>query len=235
MKRAFTLTELIFVLIIVGILSVSAVSRSHKDTLVPAANQVLDHIRYTQQLALNQDMFVPSPNFSTYSDPKQKEKDSKQWFKKWWRIQFHGNNSYTLYSDHPSKNENNHQYDADDDKSDDVARDPLSGLYLYKKGHSNSDYQDDERLTLVDLFEEYEVTANVQGCGNSDHILFDNMGRPHCSKSRGDSSLYPYSQIRQDGNFINVTLTHSKSGESKTICVTPVSGYAYISQNNSCL
>ena len=83
MKRAFTLIELIIIIIIVGIIAVTASNSFKKDTLVPATNQVLDHVRYTQQLALNQDMFIPSPDFSTYSDANRKAKDSRLWFKKW--------------------------------------------------------------------------------------------------------------------------------------------------------
>ena len=234
MKYAFTLVELIIVLIIVAILAISVSPLFKRDTLIPATNQVLDHIRYTQQLALNQDMFIPSSDFSIFQNSAQKTKDSSQWFKKWWQIQFHKNHSYTVYSDHPTGSTNNYEYDADADNSDEVARDPQTGLYIYKKGSSSSDYTDFERLTLVDLAEQYDVNVSMQGCGNSRHILFDGLGRPHCSKSPnglGDPSLYPYTNIRR-ANYITVTLTNGN--DRSLICITPITGYAYISQNQQC-
>ena len=154
MKHAFTLIELIIIVILIGILAVSVSPVFRRDTLIPATNQVLDHIRYTQQLALNQDMFVPSADFSSYprSFPNdyQRKKDAQQWFKKWWRIQFHDNNSYSVYSDHPSNSESNY-YDLKPDRYDRVARDPLSGLYIVGDLGSTTAYYDNERLKLVDL------------------------------------------------------------------------------------
>ena len=67
MKKAFTLVELIFVIIIASILAYFAANKFEKDTLTPASYQLLDHIKYTQSLALDQDMFVSSPYFATYT------------------------------------------------------------------------------------------------------------------------------------------------------------------------
>jgi type II secretory pathway pseudopilin PulG len=168
MKHAFTLIELIIIIILIGILAITVSPLFRRDTLIPATNQVLDHIRYTQQLALNQDMFVPSADFSIYpidNPDNQRKKDAKQWFKKWWRIQFHNNNSYSVYSDHPTTGAVDN-YDGQARNDDFVARDPFSGLFLFGDIAGNSVYSDDQRQMLVDLQDEYGVTVNVQGCPN---------------------------------------------------------------------
>jgi len=233
MKLAFTLVELIIIIILVGILAIAVSPFFQRDTLIPATNQVVDHIRYTQQLALNQDMFVPSAAFSAYpvNDPDyQRIKDAKYWFKKWWQIQFHTNHSYSVYSDHPTNGDSDN-YDAQADDDDSVARDPFSRLFLFGKKGGNSVYSDTQRQQLVDLQDEYGVTVSVSGC-NSRHILFDHLGRPHCSKGENDGSLNPYDEMRLSEEFISVILEGKE--ENRTICITPITGYAYITQNPIC-
>ena len=73
MKKAFTMIELIFIIVVVGILAAVAVPQINRNSLVEAADQVAAHIRYTQQLAMNDNKFDPN-------DP--------DWFKRLWRIQF---------------------------------------------------------------------------------------------------------------------------------------------------
>jgi prepilin-type N-terminal cleavage/methylation domain-containing protein len=56
MKRfAFTMLELIFVIIVIGILAVLAMPSFNKNSLAEAAEQVAGHIRYTQHLAMVDD------------------------------------------------------------------------------------------------------------------------------------------------------------------------------------
>lgn len=239
MKRAFTLLELIIIIIIVGIIAVTVSTSFKKDTLVPATNQVLDHIRYTQQLALNQVMFVPAAEFSAFPadlpNDYQRKKDAKQWFKKWWQIQFHNDNTYTIYSDYPSIN-NNFNFDGIatySQNGDTIAKDPQDGKYI---AGSSTHIPAEEVIETVDLEKEYGVSIQMSNdeC-NSNRIMFDQLGRPHCAKSASGSnneSLNPYDRIAK--NYIKVVLTLNGGDDSSTICVTPVTGYAYISENNGC-
>ena len=63
MKKAFTMVELVFVIILVGILSFFISERLQRNTLQEAADQVISHIRYTQHLAMMDEKFT-----STESD-----------------------------------------------------------------------------------------------------------------------------------------------------------------------
>lgn len=54
--RAFTMLELVFVIVVVGILSFIAASSFQRNT-VQATDQLLSHIRYTQHLAMTDDKF----------------------------------------------------------------------------------------------------------------------------------------------------------------------------------
>jgi len=237
MKSAFTLIELIFIIIVVGIIGATAITAFKKDTLTPATIQVLDHIRYTQQLALNQDMFVPSPEFSTYSG-NQAIKDSKLWFKRWWQILFHNNSSYSIFSDHPTSNIANNQYDRSVEYSDDlIAKDPQTGLYI--AGYlpaSSSKVPENERFQLSDLNEEYGVTIDMDTCrysggsSTSNRIIFDNMGRPHCNISDTYSETAPYGRLANQ----QIVVRLKKDNVCNEIKIVPITGFASISWDENC-
>lgn len=82
MKRAFTLLELVFVIVIAGILAFVLIPKSSDTKLLESANQLISHIRYAQQLALNNDQFDPN---------------DKDWYKKMWRIEFENNGTYKVW------------------------------------------------------------------------------------------------------------------------------------------
>ncbi|QLI05818.1 putative type II secretion system protein [Candidatus Campylobacter infans] len=82
MKKAFTLLELIFVVVIAGILAFVLIPKSSDTKLLESANQLISHIRYAQQLALNNDQFDPN---------------DKNWYKKMWRIEFENNGTYKVW------------------------------------------------------------------------------------------------------------------------------------------
>lgn len=81
-KKAFTMIELIMIIVVVGILAVAVIPRVDRDTLVEATNQVASHVRYTQHLAMLDDKYDPkNPN----------------WYRNRWKITFN-NNSYSITS-----------------------------------------------------------------------------------------------------------------------------------------
>ncbi|MGD9655900.1 MAG: Tfp pilus assembly protein FimT/FimU [Sulfuricurvum sp.] len=86
MKNSFTLLEIVFVILVIGILAKLLLTKNPSDHLDRAVHQIISHIRYTQHLALKQD-------FYSTTDP--------HWFKRRWRISFNrgeGTNSYWAYT-----------------------------------------------------------------------------------------------------------------------------------------
>ena len=151
--RAFTMIELIFIIVVVGILAAVAIPRVERNGLIEAADQLASHIRYTQQLAMGDNKF-------SATDP--------NWHRKLWKIQFNGT-SYSIWHD---DNANNRQ------EANEYAVDPMNpAKLLTSAGNGTTLAQQNRKL---DLGRTYSITNIViSGCANNpNHIGFDLKGRP---------------------------------------------------------
>ena len=72
MKKAFTLIELVFVIIVIGILSAIIIPSTKTNPVKEAAVQLVSHIRYVQHLALLDDKYG----------------EGAKWYRKRWQIVF---------------------------------------------------------------------------------------------------------------------------------------------------
>lgn len=94
MKKAFTMLELVFVIVVIGIISAVLIPRVDSQPSQQAALDLRSEIRYTQHLAMNDDSL--NPNDST-------------WYKNRWQIRFKDNkysivhNNNTEYAKDPLK------------------------------------------------------------------------------------------------------------------------------------
>ncbi|EDZ62175.1 protein containing N-terminal methylation domain [Sulfurimonas gotlandica GD1] len=83
MKKAFTMLELVFVLVVIGILAAVMLPDMKSSKVAESAVQLQSHIRYAQHLAMVDDKFDAGNNV---------------WFKDRWQIDFTGN-TYSIGSD----------------------------------------------------------------------------------------------------------------------------------------
>jgi prepilin-type N-terminal cleavage/methylation domain-containing protein len=154
MKRfAFTMLELVFVIIIVGILAVVAMPSFNSNPLQQAAEQVAGHIRYTQHLAMIDDKFDDS---------------NGTWYKSFWRIRFYQNTGtyyYTIFSD----KDQNGNADTGAGKTE-VAVDPLTQVRM------NASYNN----KIMNLTSKYGIKTVASSCDTLNiDIFFDHLGRPY--------------------------------------------------------
>lgn len=153
-SAAFTMFELVIVIVVVGILSAVIVPRLERDSLREATSQVVRHIQYTQHLAMVDDMYDDS---------------NATWYKAMWRISFRSNNCYVV----SSNTDHNTNYDRNES-----ATDPMTKTLLYSDNDCLQKSGDNSDMFLSSKYQIDSIEFN-SACGNNRFIAFDYLGRPH--------------------------------------------------------
>ena len=215
MKHAFTMIELLFVIVVLGILASMAIPRMDSDLRQEAGDNILSAIRYTQSLALVDDKTNPFVN---------------NWQKALWQIRFtqSGGNiwSYTIGS-------NSDFIGTNIDKSE-SAIDPANGKYMYNNNPSSP--QNDESPNIF-LTEKYGINNvvfnNCKGKQNTTakHIAFDQLGRPHRGVSNNGSNDYR-TYVYTDDCIIRFSFS-TPGILPLDINISRETGYAYIVDQNA--
>lgn len=224
MKRAFSLIELVIVIVVIAIIAIIAIPKFQRDNLQEAADQILSHIRYTQQLAMLDNKFDPN---------------DETWYKTRWTIEF-TKNAYVGECYLNGKKENCLAYQVYTDKTksgnlnseNQVARDPQnSKKYLSAgwSGISNNDMKNiNESLNIQKNFSVTTVSFS-KDCGQNRNqgISFDELGRPmrKASTTGGGGSESATDRFFKEDCVITLTAIDSAS---ISIVITPETGYAYI-------
>ena len=221
MKKAFTMIELVFVIVIVGIISVMIAPNFQGNNLRQAADQVVSHIRYTQHLAMMDNKFSTTDT---------------NWFLGRWQIRFsqaNGSESYFIMSDSIISS-----YDANPNAPvgfaySEVAQDPLNpNQYLIGTEYSSFDNDSREHINpSLDLLTEYGVSSISISGGNTGstarRVVFDNLGRPY----RGDTNLGNANVITSLADRVaqtRITITLSDGTNNEVIAIEPETGYTHI-------
>lgn len=157
MKRAYSLFEIILVVVILVILLFLSNFNFQRNELNEAKEQLLFHINMIKIQANNDNTF---------------DVNDKNWFKKYWRIQFHNKNKYSGYSIYKDINLNNSA-----DRNDIYLKDSNSGLIICGNDYV---FDDELRFTKVNLLKKYNILVSVKNACRSRQILFDNQARVNC-------------------------------------------------------
>ncbi len=217
MKKAFTMLELVFVIVVMGILAAAIIPSTKTNPVQEAAIQVLSHIRYTQHLAMVDDKY---------------DAGNSEWYKERWQLIFYdGDNSndvpaYTIFSD-------DSKYTGDPSVGE-IASDPKNKNRLMTGGHSGSstlDIRNDANfngMKSMNLGMKYGITGyQLSGGCSGARISFDYLGRPINGDLSSMSSAYN-SGSTQRLMTTDCIITLSSDSESLTIRVEPETGYARI-------
>ena len=231
MKKAFTLVELIFVVVVIGILAFSLWPKKQPIQALAAARQIVAHIRYTQHLALNDDKFATH----TYTDKDGNANSiAKDWYKRLWRITFSnltadkdckiGGWRYAVYQniagDLSDKGQPNGTIEA--------ARNPAQAGKVLSACYSGLSTNTSDELNLSQTykiknidFSEFAEGGKIQG------IIFDELGRAY---PRGEWTT-PYDNSRKfsqgDGSFGRIKLS-AKDRSKASILIFAETGYACV-------
>jgi len=167
MKKSFTMLELIFVIVIIGILASVVIPNTKTNSLQEAATQVLSHIRYTQHLAMVDDRY---------------DIDDNQWYKEKWQFIYGKSKSssrdtggyyaYSIFSDNAS----GHKGKPD---ISEMAKNPLNLNKYLSGGYSGTlDWENSKASKKLNIGYSYGIDKIAyRGCGGK-RIAFDYLGRP---------------------------------------------------------
>lgn len=212
MKKAFTMIELIFIIVVVGILAAVAIPRIDRDNLIELVDQVATHIRYTQQLAMMDNVYDGS---------------DEHWYRGYWRIQFSDSADggdgwkYSVYKDLPG-------YSGNLNSEREVARDPQNEQRFLTSGASGFSANTDskkmnKKLNLKNTYDIQKIDFD-KNCGGQT-IAFDSKGRPHGAPQNAKN---PYDKVLHTPCIITFTDSGDRSIQ---IAVQPETGF--ISDNRA--
>jgi len=208
--KAFTMLEVIMVIIVLGIIASLAMPRLERDFKQEAADDILSQIRYTQHLALIDDMHE-------FDDPK--------WQRKFWKIMFFdcaGDQYYMIGSD-----SNGDGGAVGLFTKTEAAIDPVNNKPMFNSCAVTDKSAFSPRIFLSKKYDITNVTASSScstnnGASNK-HIGFDHLGRPHYGFS---TSLAPnYASYMTQACVMTFTLSDNSTFK---INIAPETGYAHI-------
>jgi len=172
-KNAFTMLELVFVIVVIGILAALAIPRFDRDLRQGAKDNLLSAIRHTQALALVDNKTNPA---------------EANWQRAFWQIRF--SNPSTPNNEWVYSIGSNMDYATSLDKNE-SAIDPVNGKYMYSGDASPADSDESPNIFLTKKYGIDTVTFNdCSGSSGSTakHIAFDNLGRLHRGVFGGENN-----------------------------------------------
>jgi len=225
-KSAFTMIELVFVIVVLGILASLAMGRMERDLRQEAAETILSHIRLAQQLALK--------------DNKHRSDNNAEWQKAYWRFEYADCSDATNYDGTDSLF---YRVGSDSDRGGNInktesAINPINGKYLYTF-HTCNNLQADETPEVL-ISKEFGVKNIVMdtrnGCGISSgssiakHIAFDYFGRPHRGISGYSTSEFQKLMVEDCNITFTLSTDYDDDGndDSFTITIKKETGHAFI-------
>ena len=206
--KAFTMIELVFVIVVLGILAALALPRMDRDLRQEAADNVLSAIRYTQHLALNDDVTNPFES---------------NWQRSFWRFGIEGCSDDGIF------------YYTGSDKSmegnigdSETAIDPANGKKMMGDNTNPCESSSNANASPnIFLTKKYGILdGDITFCSQSSptHIGFDHFGRPHQSFTNSNSPNYA-SVLHSD---CNITISSPAFDPDIIITIKKETGYAYI-------
>jgi len=218
MKKAFTMIEVVFVLIVIGILVAVIMPELKSNKLREAAIQVASHIRYTQHLAMVDDKYDSSnPN----------------WYRERWIMLFgtsnsgnkntHGKIAYSIFSDR----DNGTGHDSKPNLTE-LAFDTINRSKYLSGGYSGIlDTYNPRANKGMNLGISYDVDVYFKGgCESATikRITFDHLGRPIKGTINRLNKAYEDNKLIQ--TRCEIVLEDSEG--SVTIAIEPETGYTHI-------
>ena len=213
-KSAFTLIEVVFVIIVLAILASVAMDSTTRDLKQEASETILSHIRLAQQLALN--------------DNKHRSDNNPMWQRAYWQFAIRkcsDNIAYRVGSDISLEGGINGI------SKEEAAINPIDGKYIFSNDCLNLANDETPSVLLTKRFGIKDSGVIVSGGCDRREILFDYLGRPHYRNTTYNTPDFS-NIMKQDCNmtFILDKIDQDNNGvdDNFTITIEAETGHAFI-------
>jgi prepilin-type N-terminal cleavage/methylation domain-containing protein len=214
MKRsAFTLVELVLVIVVLGILAALAIPRLDSDIRQRAADNLLSAIRFTQNMALMDDV-----TDSRYSD----------WQKSFWRFGFQKCSDDGYYYTISSDKNRGGNIDVGEEAVDPLTGKSFNGLNTQPCENDLSAQNGSKNIYITKEFgisSPNGVTFGSNCATTTRYIGFDHMGRTH--QAFTNSTTPDYSSRLDDDCTITFSFDDTSIPDLQ-ITIEKQTGHAYI-------
>lgn len=236
-RKAFSVLELVFVIVILGIMATFSVLYIPQTDLQQATIYLINNLKYTKSLAQNDDRYytMPDNSLSTNVDI---ASQMRYWQAGMWQLQFHttgsdSKNSYSIYAD-TGRSAANTNFDGRPMAGDLIAKDATNQACLSGYTMSNLPTECKNNIAKeVKLEETYGViikkisAQNNCTTTNTFRIYFDKEGIPYCGNVNIGSGVLPKILTSQ----VSIELQRGK--ELAFICIN-TGGLIYGSKDGTC-
>lgn len=224
MKKAFTMIELVIVIVVIGIIAMVTIPKYDQNRVLIAAQQIASHIRYAQHLAMidNRTNLIAKPAPRPATDP-----NGDQWWRERWTIAFtrniNGNRwGYSIYSDFSRNGSLN--------SPNEVAPDPQNPNRLLTASNILPANRINNKLNIGKTYGIRNVTFSG-GCAQNGNqaISFDEKGRPFLNASTVVVGARANPSVERIARRCEINIgdgdTNATSTNVAKICIEVETGY----------
>lgn len=238
-RSAFSMMELVFVIVIIGIMAAVSIWYLPRTELKQAAETMITNIKYTKTLAQLDDRYFAMGDEQYFAairgnlTASQKDAIMKRQVQNWqrgmWQFQFHSTNNtssqqgaqntYTIYAENASSSQSTN-FDGKPMNGDTIAIDPMTKECISGYGTNSGNLSDCKAFAkearFYDTFQtELSSIKSQSNCkwnkGNTFAIYFDNKGNPYC-KATNSGTIQPLTE--------SLTIELKRKNENAYICIT---------------
>ncbi|MGX2983412.1 pilus assembly FimT family protein [Helicobacter sp. 23-1045] len=240
MRKAFTMVEIVFIIVILSILSVVAIWSMPRTELKQAAESMINNLKYTKSLAQLDDRFFATKDVS-YFDKINGIADKNEAALKqienyqcgMWQFQFHQSagkqdatttNTYSIFAD--SAGSGAKSFDGKPMDGDIIARDPMTKACMSGYNENNLKECEDNFSPEVRFGDTYGVELDTivtaeNACAYKKNstfsIVFDGEGMPYCKVGQNQCTRTQNLPTRLTKS---VTIKLKRKKETAYICIT---------------
>ena len=168
-RVAFSMIELIMVIVVMGILSALAMPQLDSDTRIGARDNIYSALQFTRNLALIDNRTNP---------------EEDKWQQELWTIAFSSSSKGETYSIGSNQNYENGFSQKE------CAIDPANGKYFYASNVGKDIGENQSPNVFLGINFGVDKVLFSDGCSGAKHIAFDNLGRPFVGSTFSKKPLY---------------------------------------------